>query len=526
MAGTINGDRMPELETYQARPVGAIYDVSPENVPPQAYTFAQNARFQEDRARRGEGMTYRSPEPLFNPERLHYRNFQETNQWLYAGDGGIGLDVVTQFNVTPANYPNNLAAGLHGWTDLNGIPVWNHRGFTPHFHDGQTGNVMQQIPAWPTGWFCNRMVSFKFYLIAIGGGDANTDIEDQIRWSASADPGNLPGAWVPTTTNDAGDLAISDTPGPILDAVGLRDSLVIYKGTGAYVLQFIGGLFVFAQRRFLPKTGALTDNCVQSFRGRHYVVTQGDVVVHDGARVQSVVSGKARRAIFEDLSGQFKDRAFTYIDPMDNTFCFCWPSLSSRGWCDRRARFSIGGGPEDGAWSIEKLMPDELSDAKVGAYQVTGQGGDWDSEPGDWDTTVGRWDDQANPDVGSQVLEAYIVAKKMGQPQDGGDRAGVTPITELRWEGKELNPGRSTLVDTIRPIFDNPGNAVIKLSFGFQESLNEPISWTPEITANGDKVDVALQGRYFSLRLRAEDERDWAIEGFDIEHGPLGRYGG
>lgn len=518
---------MTQLETMRPRPVGAIYDMSPSNVPPEAYTFASNVVFQEDRARRQQGVSYRVPDPLFSPERLHYRRFSDTDQWLYAAAEGIGLDAVQQFNITPANYPNNLAAGLHGWTDLSGIPVWNHRGFIPHFHSGVTTEPMQPLPNWPTGWFCNRMVSFKFYLIAIGGGDANNDIEDQLRWSTSADPGNLPGSWTPSTTNDAGDLSLADTPGAILDAVPLRDSLIVYKGTGAYVLQFIGGLFVFGVRKFLPRTGVLTDNCVQSFRGRHYVVTQGDIVAHDGARVQSIAGGMARREIFKNLSGNYKDRAFTYIDPDDFSFCFCYPSLSSRGWCDRRARFALGGGPEDGTWSIEKIGPDELSDAKAGAYTITGQGGDWDSEAGDWDTNVGRWDDQASPNVGDQVLEAYIDVKKMGQPQFGGKRATLTPVSELRWESKALIPGRAAYVDTVRPIFENPGDAPLFMSFGFQESLNDSISWTPEKqVAPGAVADVALRGRFFSIRLRAEDERDWSLDGFDIEYRDAGRYGG
>ncbi len=524
MAGTINGDRMPEFETYQARPVGLIADLSPANVPPERYTAARNIVFDQDRSRRQQGIRYRTPTPLFKPERVQYREFQGVNQMLYAGADGIGLDAVTQYDITPAGYPVNLALGQHGWTLLNGVPVWNHRGSTPHYHDGESANAMQQIPAWPAGWFCNRMVAFKFYLLALGGGDGVSDVEDQMRWSSSADPGLLPAEWLPTPENDAGDMAFADTPGPVLDALPLRDTLVVYKGTGMYLVQFLGGIFVFGQRKLFSETGLLAPGCVVSFRGRHYCVTEGDIIVHDGSQAQSIADGQIRNAIFEDISGTYVNRSFAYLDPQTLDFCFCWPSRDSLGWCDRRARYHLGGGPNYGTWSIE-TFGDEVSDIEPGAYTVTGIGGDWDGASSDWDTRVGSWNDAAEVNIGDQTLEAYHDAQLMGQPTWGGMRGTVDPVTELRWESKQLVPGRSVLVDQIWPIIDNPGGAVIEVSFGFQEDRNDPVAWSPLETVNGS-LDVAMRGRYFSLRFRSEDQRDWSIAGFDIDYQDAGRYGG
>ncbi len=517
---------MAELLTYSARPIGVVKDLLPANVDVNRYTHVHNVIFDEDRARRQKGITLRTPAPLFKPERLHYRFFNGVNHMLYAGQEGIGLDTSGQTDITPLGYPANLELGQHGWTSLNGVPVWNHRGFTPHYHDG--GILMLELPSWPSGWFCNRMTSFKFYLIAIGGGDATSDIEDQIRWSTSADPGSLPAEWIPTPENDAGDMSFSDTPGPILDAVPLRDSLVVYKGTGIYLVQFIGGIFVFGQRKLFSETGILAENCVVAFRGRHYCVTEGDIIVHDGSRAESIADGEVREFIFNDMSGLYINRSFAYLDPQTLDFCFCWPSKSSLGWCDRRVRYHLGAGPNAGRWTFETMFPFEVSDVEGGSYTVSGVGGDWDSDIDTWDLKIGVWDDSAEVNIGDQTLEAYYEIKELGQPQWGGMRgAEVSPDAEMRWESKQLDPSGAVIVDHVWPIIDNPGGAEIFAEFGWQEDRRDPITWSQADQVNGSRgIDVAQRGRYFSIRFFSSDERDWSIAGFDIDYRPAGRYGG
>ncbi len=518
---------MPPLQTYSARPIGVVADLDPANVPLERYTAARNMYFEEDVARRQPGVSYRTPAPLFAPEKMAYRFYNDVDQMLYAGQAGIGIDTAAQNDITPAGYPPALLEGQHNWTSLNGIPIWNHRGFTPHYHDGNVANPMLPIPAWPAGWFCNRMVAFKFYLIAIGGGDAGSDIEDQIRWSSSADPGLLPAEWTPTPENDAGDMAFADTPGPILDAVPLRDALVVYKGTGMYLVQFLGGIFVFGQRKLFSETGILGPGCVVGFRGRHYCVTEGDVLVHDGSQARSIADGEVRDAIFGDISGVYINRSFAYLDTGSLDFCFCFPSRDSSGWCDRRARYHLGGGPNLNTWTLETLEPDEVSDVLVGSYTISGLGNDWDSETSDWDSRPGFWDDSSVQNIGDQTLEAYHATTQFGQPQWGGNRGALTPTTELRWESKQLVPGRSAYVDHVWPILENPGDAEVMVSFGWQEDRNDPVTWSPLRPAiNGKGVDVAQRGRYFSIRFTSEDSRDWQLGGFDIDFSDAGRYGG
>ncbi len=514
---------MAELQTYNARPIGVAPDLSPPNCPPEFYNAGRNIFFQEDRARRIAGFTYRTPKPLFRPEALQYRRFAGTDQWLYAGPDGIGLDVGTQTDITPIGFPVDMEPGQHGWTSLNDVPVYNHRGFTPHFHDGLL--LMLEIPGWPAGWFANRIVAFKFFLMALGGGDGVTENNQQIRWSSSADPGNLPSDWIPAPDNDAGDLVIGEPEGAIIDAVPLRDQLVVYKTTSTHVLQFIGGTFIFAQRTIFPRTGILTDRCAVEYRGRHFVVTEGDIIMHDGVRAQSIADGAVRNAIFDNIAGALLPRAFAYIDPEELSFCFCYPSREAAGWCDTRARYNLGSGPDAGRWSFERLGPDELSDIGVGRYTVSGLGGDWDSDPYAWDLKPGTWNDTAFENVGDQTIESIHDAAEFGQPRIGGKRGELIPVAELVWSSKQLTPGRAILVDHLWPIIQNPGSSELFVQVGTQDDYNAPIDWRPEQRLDVARgVDVGLRCRYFSVRIRIEAESDWTLAGFDIDYRDAGRW--
>ena len=168
-----------------------------------------------------------------------------------------------------------------------------------------------------------------------------------------------------------------------------------------------------------------------------------------------------------------------------------------------------------------------MSHVEPGTYTVTGVGGDWDSELGDWLGRPGRWDDAAEVKIGDQTLEAYYEDTAFGQPAWGGIRGSLSPNSELRWESKQLNGQGAVYVDHVWPIIDNPGAAEIFVSFGWQEGRNDPITWSQaELVTEGQGVDVAQRGRYFSIRFQSQDDRDWSLAGFDIDYREAGRYGG
>ena len=207
-------------------------------------------------------------------------------------------------------------------------------------------------------------------------------------------------------------MILADSQGEIIDAVPLGDNLVVYKPNACYFVEYVGGVFVFGQRKIFSSAGILAARCASEWRGQHFVVTEGDIVLHNGSQLRSIIDGRNRNAIFDELDGAKIERCFTYADVRRLRLGFCYPSTGSTAWCDRRALYDIA----NDRWSIEQVGPDEISDIAIGRYTKSNFGVSWDGDSEAWDDDDTGWDDQEDPNVGDQRLEAFYDAQEFGEP--------------------------------------------------------------------------------------------------------------
>ena len=522
---------MSRLLSETIAPYGVVRDIPPQRADPAFWTFAQNLDFNENKTERQRGYINRPLAPLFSPERLHYRRFEGTDQFLYAGNDGIGVMTGTQNDITPTGYPTvlSLTPGEHNWTSLNGIPVWNHPGFTPHYHIGDTSVRMLQLPNWPATWACQVVRSFKFYLLAINVTEAGVEYENQIRWSSSADVGSVPAEWTPSATNDAGDMFFAATPGAVIDAVPLRDNLVVYKDNSTYLMQFIGQPFIFRQRIVFATQGLLAANCATEWRGRHFVAIEGDIMVHDGNSGQSVADKFVRRDIFDNISPNYADRSFVMHDPAALSMNFYFPSRSSDGWCDKRAIWNY----RDNVWSVQDTTPDVVSHATIGNYAFAGLGEDWQTDLGTWDSDSTEWDDTTQTGVQDKTLVGLPVTTELAQPIRGFGRNGQAVASQMAWATKDLgalyadSPNRLAYVDRIWIDAISGGNATLFVKVGWQENESSPVRFGRErsFVIGKDKcLGIQEKGRYVTIQLRAETDVDWSFVSMTLDCRIQGRF--
>ena len=281
---------------------------------------------------------------------------------------------------------------------------------------------------------------------------------------------------------------------------------------------------MFGQREVFSSAGILASRCAKEWRGQHFVVTEGDIVLHNGSQLQSIIGGRLRNAVFDDLDGSLIERAFTYSDPRRLRLGFCYPSIGSKGWCDRRVLYD----PVNNRWSWEEIGPDELSDVAIGRYTLSNFAVSWDASTEAWDDSSGAWNDQADPNVGDQRLEAFYDAKEFGEPTRGGKRGSDVSDCELIWAGKDLgHPTRIKLVDRVWLNTVSPGGAKLRVQAGWQDEYSSSVNWgqSQEIDAGGDAVvSVLSKGRFFALRMLSSDEKPFAVRGFDIDFRDAGRF--
>ncbi len=499
---------MARTRTADIKPYGLNSDLAPSDAPPGVWNEAEGFFFEDGLARRIFGYQHREPPPLFSPEQIHYRQRAGQNWWYYAGPDGVGVNVGSaSYDITPAGWSAVSSGGFH-WTSLNDVPVLSHPEFdAPYYHGTAADQAMEELPGWPATWRTRRIVAFKYYLFALGVSDDTGEYWNQARWSASADTGNIPNEWVPAADNDAGDMFFSDEPGDLMDAVSLGDNLIVYKGGAQYMVQYMGGVFVMAQRSLMANIGILAPGCAVEHMKHHYLVTEGDIVRHDGAQMVSICDGRTQKAIFGDMSTALRERSFVYLDTPRNMLYFQWPSASAVNWCDRRAIYNI----TDDVWAVHNWPGEEISHAAMGSYILTGSGSTWAEPAGvTWDQDFGRWSETADAGVNDQALMALADALELGEPIAGGTLGGETPRCRLVWATKSLDAEtRDKFVKRLYVVADASAAVNLRIRCGFQSTPGAATVFTPwknlSVGNSADAyVDILRVGRYVTIEIETD----------------------
>ena len=291
---------------------GVVIDIPPERIEERLsidsidksivhkshWSTALNVHFRDKAAERAGGYGLFAHPPSGPPLFILSVILPTVAYWIYTTTTKIYVtDGTNHFDITPAagistTTPDNWTGGL-----LNGLPFLNNQKDVPWYWDGQTGNVMVPLPGWPANTLCKAMRAFKYHLFAMGITQNSIDYPELCLHSDGADPGAVPASWDPLPSNEAGSFSLSSTPGSCVDAEKLRDQFVIYKDFASYIVQYVGGAFVFKINKLFLTSGIQANNCVAEMHGKHYVFTGDDIIVHDANQFKSIATWKIKRGI-------------------------------------------------------------------------------------------------------------------------------------------------------------------------------------------------------------------------------------
>ena len=71
-------------------------------------------------------------------------------------------------------------------------------------------------------------------------------------------------------------------------------------------MRYVGGNTVFTIDRLFSEHGILAPRCFAEFGdGMHFVVTHGDVIVHDGNTARSIANDIVRNHIFDEIDSVY-----------------------------------------------------------------------------------------------------------------------------------------------------------------------------------------------------------------------------
>jgi len=525
---------------------GIVTDVPPHELPINAWSSGNNVRFRDNVVERSLSETEVYSDPTIAPYwMLPYAD--GTNlAWFYANASKI-YRVIGATHLDVTRVANDYSAGSYPhWNGgvIGGIPIMNNTAFAdpPQQWDSSTTKFVDlgnwPINATPTSiapdWQAKVIRPFKQFLIALDmnedEGSGATRYPTRVRWSSPADPGTVPLHWLPASTNLAGSVPLSEETDFLVDAQALRDVMVIYKENATYLMQHTGGVFVFGFRRAFSEFGLLARRCVKSFYGKHFVVSQGDVIVHDGQNADSIIRNKLRRNLFSTIDSDNYENTFVVAYPDRAEMWICIPTSGST-FCNRAYIWHW----KDNSWTIRDL-PDV---AHIGLGIISS------SDAPIIDNMTATIDSYTTPfderNYNPSVLQLLMGAAGLTTPKFYQADVGYAWDTD---EGKYLSYGVSYVertglalvessnggvtVDTqsvkfcrrIYPKIDADPGVKVTVRVGSQEYIDGPVTWqtTVEFDPDTDRhIDCRCQGVAMAVQFKSSSGGGWRLSSYGMD---------
>jgi hypothetical protein len=504
---------------------GIIQDRPPAELPPEAWSDGQNVQFLN-------GVTRSTSDPvtLLSTGTEQYIGAiagpvtsSGFVSWLLTGTAKIVAMVaeeLTDVTRISGDYTGIASARWSGGV-LGGVTVLNNSYDIPQYWSApDILTKLIDLPNWPSTARAGCLRPYKQFLVALDITKAGVRYPTMVKWSHPADPGVAPASWdITDPTKDAGEYPLSETPGPCVDCLPLRDTMVIYKQDSVWAMQYIGGTFVFKFVKLFGDFGIPNRDCAVEYQsGKHFVFTGNDLLVHDGQTVVSVASGKIRERLKSITVAQLQT-AYVVQNPSAQEVWLCYRQTTDSvvasdlaivyNWADQS--FSFRSLPNMRFIAAGRLDP------PVGGVTT-------------WGTVVGTWADHKEEWGEATIVPA--LTRMLGVGELVLYWVDALPFsTQKGWvERKYLGfPARANVppdmstekfVTRLWPRFTGTAGTVVYIKLGAADSVAEDIVWDPpqQFIIGQDKfVDCTLTGKVFAFRIDSEATAQWTYSGMDAE---------
>ena len=382
---------------------------------------------------------------------------------------------------------------------------------------------------WPATLTTTSLKPYKSFLILAGYSEGGSLYNTRVRWSDEFDPSSVPSSYdVTSTTNLAGFNELGGENGNLVDQLTLGNTQIIYAERGVYAMDFIGAPLVFSFRELFSDDGIISRGACASWEGKHLVVGNGDIYVHDGSSKTSIANLKVRNEFYNAL-----------IDT-ESVFCESLPSRSEI-WIF----YSVFGAVKDGTdnkyspnkcliynWENNAFTFRDVPNLRSATHaDVMAQGGTlgtWSaSNLGNYNNTTNWW---ANSSFGSEAEEnAFFgvdhVNKKLFKLNDSRGFNGGAIDCFLEASKIDLDAVLGTANNNIKQIVgimpQIKGEGSLTIKIGASNAPQDGVSFQQTKTFNitsDHKIDVRTSGRYLALRFESNESTNfWNLSGLDID---------
>lgn len=514
---------MADLQRVEVKNVvGIVNDTNASDVGAGAWTGGINIKFRNGRVEKADGFSRVFPPTPQTPLRLQPYLSENIPYWILGGPSKIyRTEGSSWVDVSRAVGGPYLATLENNWNGgiLNQVVVLNN-GFDVPQSKRPTDSLFLDLPNWPADTQAKIIRPFKNYLIAMNLTQSSVNRPTMVKWSSPADPGEVPFTWDPTdVTNDSGENTLADTTGAIVDGKKLKDSFIIYKEDSVYSMRYIGGTFVFQFQQLFDDIGVLGTNCISEFDGKHFVVGQGDVYVHNGVQKQSVISGRMKDFLFNSIKNTTVKNVFVVPDYNNSEMWICYQSTDDPEPGNNYANRALIWNWKDDNWTYREIPLSSGATYGIVDPQVSDS---WDSDVKNWNSDTTAWGNASyNPSKNRLVFSgaadntAFAVGDTNlfdGQPfRSMVEREQVYLDDDLKVK----------FVTSVTPHLSGNGSAKIYIGANFLHDAPVEFFGPYSYTIGSDyKIDCRVSGRYVAIRFEFEGTDSWTLNGYTAEFTP------
>lgn len=510
---------MPLVQFKGVGSIGVNRDLSSAELPPAAWTDAQNIRFLDGYAHQflGHGQVYGTPSAI--PQHIVPVTIGGVRYWIYATAAKTYCVTITGGAAveTDLTHATPRTGVVNQWTStvLSGIPILNvgDTSKVPMSWDLNTSNKFVDLPNWPANTYCKSLRAYKNSLVALNITQSGTNYPYMVLWSHPADPGSVPSSWdVTDATKDAGKIDCAEGGDAIIDGLQLRDSLMIYKESSVWRMDYTGGPFVYRFSKVLGISGALNRNCIVEIDGQHLVLTGSDVMVHDGQSATSVLDKATRRWLFQNIDASYTSLCFVARNPFFNEVWICFPAIGATS-CNRAMIWNY----RDNTVSFRSLP--SVNHMAFGAVD-NGLSDTWASDSSPWASDLTMWN---GPDYvpATTRLMAASAETKLFLMDASAAFDGAMPDAYLERRGLSFDaPESMKLAKGIKAnITGNVGDTVLVYIGGANDPYEDPAYGAPMTYTIGETVQLYTfcTGRFIAIKFATGTAYQWRLDSFAIE---------
>lgn len=547
---------MPIVEINDLARVGQINDIAPYMLPPEAWTLAENIRYSKGSPQVLDGWAQVFGTPIIAPHFAMSVKGAAQTWWLYAS-----LTDIAAYNGSTHAEITRAAGGDYGtnnteqWNGVvfGGIPIFNNGMDIPQAWIGAYALPLKMVnlPNWPTGMRAAILRNFGSYLVSFHitdplttGADGGHIFPHLVQWSNPAAPGTVPTSWAygnPTVEGGRKDLPDTNS-GFILEAMQLGSTMFIYKERSVWKMNFIGGTFIYQFDTFLADVGILAARCVcMDISGtKHVMVTQDDIIVHNGNSTESILTDRQRISLFGTLNRDAAATSFLFTNKAKDEIWFCYPE-SGQLQPSRALIWNAKGGK--GAISFATGI--NFRNAAVGDLQgVSAEA--WSDGTDTWEEETGPWSQLFKQKLvlcAPDPTRALTYANSRFYQLDSGTSRDIGPsaspvlaredlgVVGQKRSGELINDFKQMkLVDSVWPKL---AGAPIRLRVGFREVVGGPLTWQ-DYTSFDPVSDLWVNtivnenlpgcGKAVSIEFSASDLAAWRLDGYSMNVEVIGPY--